>query len=155
MNTRFSAHSPAQAATDHADCPFFRRYGQHLPRGLRESARGLSWERFHDTYAPRTRPAALRCRRLPGGDSTVDAILRTDGGARSGTGSGPIGAATELLHSAGRRVEVLEFHQLRVAEGVATLLRTGTSLDSAGRWTFTLAQDSAESAVRALIGSTR
>ncbi len=138
------------------DDPFFARYGEHLPRGLRESARGLTWAEFCDAYGPShglTVEFLTWCR-TRGGSIEIELTLADDG-ARTGCaarGSGPISAATDLLYRRGLAIEAIEFHQLLVAEGVATFLRTVSPTSrTPARWSFAIAHDAVESAVRALI----
>ncbi|MDF0529532.1 alpha-isopropylmalate synthase regulatory domain-containing protein [Tsukamurella sp. 8F] len=139
------------------DCPFSNRYHQPLPRGLREAARGMSWEDFRDAYAPPADLAVdtMTCRHAPDGSVQLTVGLRRAGTRMHLTaeGAGPVAATTALLYRLGRPVEVLEFHQLAVAEGTATFLRTGDGRTGRQHWNFAIAHDPDESAARALVGA--
>ncbi|GAA4388562.1 alpha-isopropylmalate synthase regulatory domain-containing protein [Tsukamurella soli] len=136
--------------------PFADRFGESLPCGLRQSARGLTWPAFRDAYSL---PAdvtleSLTCRPRPGGAVEVTVTLTADGArtTATGRGTGPISAATDLLYQSGLDVEAVEFHQIHIAEGVATFIRSvSATRDTAARWSFAIAPDPGQSAVRALV----
>ncbi|NLZ58603.1 MAG: acetyl-CoA acetyltransferase [Corynebacterium sp.] len=114
----------------YADDPFRARFGFQLPRGLREEARGMEWRTFTSTYAP---TASLRINNLAsdsrrGGLYHYTAtLIENSGAARDSTeaeimATGPISACTNLLADAGRRVEILEFHQFDIFEASVTFI---------------------------------
>lgn len=116
-----------------ADDPFLARFGHKLPAGLRQEARGMQWRTFTATYAP---TADLRLQftsitRLPGSHQRYAATLtHTTTSGRTVTeteiiASGPMSAATHLLADAGRRVEVLSFHQFDIFESTVTFIYAG------------------------------
>ncbi|MDO4686102.1 MAG: acetyl-CoA acetyltransferase [Corynebacterium sp.] len=115
-----------------ADDPFRARFGHQLPRGLREEARGMEWRTFTATYAPSSalRIHHIESTKLRGNTYRFDATISD---SRSGTrttthqeieATGPISACTNLLADAGRRVEILEFHQFEIFEATVTFIFT-------------------------------
>ncbi|WJZ03716.1 hypothetical protein [Corynebacterium freiburgense] len=116
----------------YADDPFRARFGHQLPRGLREEARGMEWRTFTATYAPTSalRIHHIESTKLRGNTYRFNATI-TD--SRSGTrttsheeihATGPVSACTHLLANAGRRVEILEFHQFEIFEATVTFIYT-------------------------------
>lgn len=115
-----------------ADDPFRARFGHQLPRGLREEARGMEWRTFTATYAPASelRIHHIESTKLRGSTYRFTATI-TDSrdGSRTTThreirATGPISACTNLLADAGRRVEILEFHQFEIFEATVTFIYT-------------------------------
>ncbi len=114
----------------YADDPFRARFGFQLPRGLREEAHGMEWRTFTSTYAP---TGNLRINNLDsdsrrGGMFHYTAtLIENSNGERTSTdaeimATGPISACTNLLADAGRRVEILEFHQFDIFEATVTFI---------------------------------
>ncbi|MGP6174665.1 acetyl-CoA acetyltransferase [Corynebacterium sp. A21] len=106
--------------------------GHRLPRGLREEAAGMDWNLFTATYAPRAeiRLSHRDIEQLRGGlfrfhtdrthtSKTADA--HTD--QLEIIATGPTSACTSLLAEAGRRIEILNFHQLEIFEATATFIK--------------------------------
>lgn len=111
--------------------PFLARFGRRLPAGLREEAAGMTWRQFTQTYAP---DASLRLRlnegtKVPGFHHRYTATLTAAHGGmvhtEEITATGPAQAATQLLARAGRRVEMLSFHQFDIFESTVTFLLAG------------------------------
>ena len=44
----------------YSDDPFRARFGHRLPRGLRQEARGMNWQKFKDTYSPTNGPIQIK-----------------------------------------------------------------------------------------------
>ena len=115
-----------------SDDPFRSRFGHQLPPGLREEARGMQWRTFTATYSPASslRIHNIESQRLRAGRFHYTATLTsTDAGCRRSENKdiiamGPISACTNLLADAGRRVEILEFHQYEVFEATVIFIRT-------------------------------
>ena len=113
-----------------SDDPFRSRFGHQLPPGLREEARGMQWRTFTATYSPASslRIHNIESQRLRAGRFHYTATLTsTDAGCRRSENKdiiamGPISACTNLLADAGRRVEILEFHQYEVSVPPPNLL---------------------------------
>lgn len=116
----------------YADDPFRARFGHQLPRGLREEARGMEWRTFTTTYAPtgNLRISNLESEARRGGMFHFNATLINNcQGERTTTdahimATGPVSACTNLLADAGRRVEILEFHQFDIFEATVTFIYT-------------------------------
>ena len=114
----------------YADDPFRARFGFKLPRGLRDEARGMEWRTFTSTYAPtgNLRISNLESDSRRGGMYHYTAtIIGNSGSQRTTTDSeimatGPVSACTNLLADAGRRVEILEFHQFDIFEATVTFI---------------------------------
>ncbi|GAB3594440.1 hypothetical protein CFAEC_11860 [Corynebacterium faecale] len=114
----------------YADDPFRARFGFKLPRGLRDEARGMEWRTFTSTYAPtgNLRISNLESDSRRGGMNHYTAtIIENSGSQRTATESeimatGPVSACTNLLADAGRRVEILEFHQFDIFEATVTFI---------------------------------
>ncbi|MBD8030104.1 acetyl-CoA acetyltransferase [Corynebacterium gallinarum] len=114
----------------YAEDPFRARFGFKLPRGLREEARGMEWRTFATTYAP---TGNLRINNLEA-DSRRGGMYHFTATMIEGTGceristeteimaTGPVSACTNLLADAGRRVEILEFHQFDIFEATVTFI---------------------------------
>ncbi len=113
-----------------AEDPFRARFGQRLPMGMRQEARGMEWKNFIRTYAPGTiRVEAMRSERKSLGKhefSIAMTGLRADGqGTRvTITAMGASSAMTEILADHGYRVEMLEFHQFSIFEATVTFIYT-------------------------------
>lgn len=137
---------------------FAHRFAAELPRGLRERAGALTWERFVATYAPAgpVRLGSWECtddgrRRGPHQAGRFRAVLAV--GDRIGTSTaaatGPIAALGAMLHERGMPVEILNFHQLRAGGHTATFVRGGDG--ARDEWAAGFADDPTESALRAVI----
>lgn len=156
MNTQ-SAISATNANLHFAD-----RFGVPLPRGLREQAEQLSWERFVAGYGPVPGPVRLgqwNCldghrpsTRWGPQTRTYQATLAV--GDRIGTSTaaatGPVAALITMLYEQGIAVEMLRFHQCDCPQQTATFIQ-----GSDGRratWAMGMAPDPAFSALGAVIG---
>ncbi|KKC03671.1 homocitrate synthase [Mycobacterium nebraskense] len=137
---------------------FAEQFGAPLPRGLREHAGAMSWERFVATYAHTSGPIRLRnwvCtdtdRRLGPQVRNFRAMIAVGDRISTSTAAagGPIAALSAMLHEHGIPVEILEFHQLRSGGRTATFLRGSNG----GRveWAMGWSEDSTQSALRAVI----
>ncbi|ARU46783.1 acetyl-CoA acetyltransferase [Corynebacterium silvaticum] len=127
----YTPHSPIPSTTRvFADDPFRARFGHKLPSGLREEARGMQWRTFIAIYAPTSaiRVHITGTHKLRGNHNSYDIELQrnTTGGRITEThsivASGPIAACTQVLANAGRRVEILSFHQFEIFESTVTFL---------------------------------
>ncbi|ALC06804.1 hypothetical protein CDES_12280 [Corynebacterium deserti GIMN1.010] len=115
-----------------ADDPFRARFGHQLPRGLREEARGMEWRTFTNTYAPtgNLRISNIESEARRGGmfHYTATMVDNTNGQRTFEdiqiAATGPTSACTNLLADAGRRVEILEFHQFDIFEATVTFIYT-------------------------------
>ncbi|WP_080796746.1 acetyl-CoA acetyltransferase [Corynebacterium pacaense] len=136
--TEFRTGTPAPIQSEpriYADDPFRARFGHQLPRGLREEARGMEWRTFANTYAPtgNLRIAQLESTARRGGMfHFTAAMISTTGSERNTdsteiTATGPISACTNLLADAGRRIEILEFHQFDIFEATVTFIYAGNN----------------------------
>lgn len=133
----FHSFSTTQTTTQTtgSEDPLSSRFGsQHrLPRGLRDEAAGMDWKLFTATYAPLAdiRLNNLRLEKLRAGMFHFRAaMLHTSKTTEPRsefceiTSTGPAAACTSLLAEAGRRVEILKFHQLEIFEATATFIYT-------------------------------
>ncbi|OCB22586.1 homocitrate synthase [Mycobacterium malmoense] len=137
---------------------FAERFGVPLPRGLRERAAAMSWERFVATYAQPAGPVRLRnwactdADRRPGPQARgFRAMIAVGDRISSSTvaAGGPIAALSAMLHDRGVPVEILEFHQLRPGGDTATFVR-GTN-GARDEWAMGWSEDPTDSALRAVI----
>ena len=132
----FSCFHPAPAAPrptctrSLAEDPFLARFGHKLPAGLRNEAYAMQWRTFTATYAPATdlHLHFTDITKLRGSRLRFTATITSSSG-RSRTAqtteiiaSGAASAATQLLANAGRRVEILSFHQFEVFEATVTFI---------------------------------
>jgi hypothetical protein len=121
------------------------------PKALRAEAAGLTSAEFHSRYSAHGGPIRLG-EWSPAGARTAEftATLEFAGHLRTviATGS-PVAAMTSALYEEGYPVEILQFHQRRTAEGTATFVQCECN----GRrgWGAAIADDGAESTVRAMI----
>ncbi|MFP7365981.1 acetyl-CoA acetyltransferase [Corynebacterium callunae] len=112
--------------------PFQERFGHQLPRGLREEAHGMEWRTFINNYAPmgNLRINNLESQALRGGLFRFNATMITNSEQHRSTidaeiiATGPVSACTNLLADAGRRIEILEFHQFDIFEATVTFIYT-------------------------------
>lgn len=113
-----------------AEDPFRARFGQRLPAGMRQEARGMEWKDFIRTYAPASiRVEGLRVSKLSLGKHVFTLAmtgLRADGqGTRVEIEAmGASSAMTEILADHGFPVETLEFHQYSIFEATVTFVYT-------------------------------
>lgn len=113
-----------------AEDPFRARFGQRLPSGMRQEARGMEWKQFIATYAPSDiRVESLRSQRLRAGRYRYD--MRIIGLRGSGdntqvsiTSMGATSAMTHILADNGFNVEILAFHQYKIFEATVTFIYT-------------------------------
>ncbi|MDO4760668.1 MAG: acetyl-CoA acetyltransferase [Corynebacterium sp.] len=121
---------PKTTTRTFAEDPFFARFGHRLPAGLRDEARNMQWRTFMATYAPAPdmRLHLGEVTKLRGTHDEYHATLSTPTASGRKTielsiiASGPVSAATHLLADAGRRVEILSFHQYEIFESTATFI---------------------------------
>jgi hypothetical protein len=137
------------------------RFDVPLPRGLREQAEQLSWERFVAAYGHTPGPLRMGqwccldgerpAARLGPQGRTYQATIAV--GDRIGTctaaASGPLAALTTMLHEQGIALEMLGFHQLGCGEGTATFVHGSDGRGAA--WAMGLETDPAQSALSAVI----
>lgn len=137
---------------------FAQQFGAALPRGLRERAGAMTWERFVATYAPSPGPIRLgtwECtdtgRRLGPQARNFRAVIAV--GDRIGTSTaaagGPIAALGAMLHERGIGVEILSFHQLQSGARTATFVRGSDG--ARDEWAAGFSDDPTQSALRAMI----
>ncbi|RAU99685.1 homocitrate synthase [Mycobacterium colombiense] len=140
---------------------FGERFGVALPRGLREQADTMSWEGFVATYGPNTGPLRLGHWECADADRVATrlgpqardfrAVIAV--GDRISTltaaAAGPIAALTAMLHGCGMTVEIVRFHQMRSATGIATFIRGGDGART--EWAMGWSDDATQSALRAVI----
>ncbi|APT85516.1 acetyl-CoA acetyltransferase [Corynebacterium aquilae] len=107
-----------------ADDPFRARFGIQLPRGLREEAYGMDWRTFTATYSPASTVSIrhLESTRLRMGKFRFEADI--NGTHQEIIATGPVSACTHLLADAGRRVEILSFHQFDLFQATVTFIYT-------------------------------
>ncbi|WP_327114749.1 2-keto-3-deoxygluconate kinase [Nocardia sp. NBC_01730] len=121
------------------------------PKGLRAECTGLTSAEFHSRYCDHGGPIRLGDW-SPAGSRTAEftATLEFGGYPKTviATGS-PVAAMTSALYEEGYPVEILQFHQRRTAEGTATFVQC--ECDGRRGWGAALADDGAESTVRAMI----
>ncbi|WP_406816534.1 homocitrate synthase [Mycobacterium sp. M23085] len=140
---------------------FGERFGVALPRGLREQADTMSWKSFVATYGRNAGP--LRLGRWQCADEDR-AVARLGPQARdfraviavgdristvTAAAGGPIAALTAMLHERGITVEIVNFHQMRSATGVATFVRGSDGAHA--EWAMGWSADPTRSALRAVI----
>ncbi len=113
-----------------AEDPFRARFGQRLPSGMRQEARGMEWKKFISTYAPSAiRVEYMRSNRLRAGRHEFEMSisgLNPDGrGTQASiTAMGPSSAMTQILADHGYNVEILQFHQYDIFEATVTFIYT-------------------------------
>jgi hypothetical protein len=152
--------APTQSAT--SETPLFAaQFDAPLPRGLREEAETMSFDKFHTTYAATSGPVRL------GQWECTDAVrpaTRLGPQARHyratiaigdhistsmAAASGPVAALTAMLHDRGVAVELHEFHQISSDDGIATFVCGSDGC--ADEWAMGLSADATQSALRAMI----
>jgi len=158
--------TPLTASVGSSRCPvanawFADHFGTALPRGLRELADEMSWQRFVATYGHTAGPLRLghwACTdtqrptgRLGSQAHNFRAMIAV--GDRIGTStaaaSGPIAALTAMLHERGITVETLSFHQMRSEDYTATFIHGSDGVRA--EWAMGWSTDPTQSALRALI----
>lgn len=142
----------------YSDDPFRARFGHRLPRGLRQEARGMNWQKFKDTYSPTNGPVQIKNFEATRGTlgrwnfnadlSLTDKDGRTRTFTQEITAMGPVSACTNLLADAGYRVEIVEFHQFEIFEATATFVYAGHNNDHV--WTMGFGQTPEASVLSAL-----
>jgi hypothetical protein len=132
-----------------------------LPRGLREKARGMSWDGFLAAFGHSAGPLRLsqwectdpqRMSRCLGPQVRNFRATLTVGdqiGTAHAAASGPIAALTAMLYDRGIAMEMLNFHQSQMGRDTVTFIR-GT--DGVGdEWAMGWAEDATQSALRAMM----
>ncbi|OBF22628.1 homocitrate synthase [Mycobacterium kubicae] len=144
-----------------ANAWFEHRFSARLPRGLREQAEAMSWERFVTTFTPNTGPLRLGqwacidperpAGRLGPQARTYRAMIAVGDSISTSTAaaSGPVGALTAMLHDRGILLETLRFHQIQRFADTATFIY-GTN-GARAEWAAGWSADPTQSALRALI----
>ncbi len=140
-----------------ANAWFADHFGVALPRGLRELADDMSWERFIATYGHTAGPLriggwACTDTERPGPQARNFRAMIAVGdriSTSTAAASGPIAALTAMLHERGITVETLSFHQMRSEDYTATFIR-GTDGVRA-EWAMGWSKDPTQSALRAMI----
>ncbi|OBI33376.1 homocitrate synthase [Mycobacterium sp. E2238] len=150
--------SSDQAGQCAATAWFAQQFGAPLPRGLREKADAMSWERFVATYGHSAGPIRL------GNWACTDTHRRRGPQARhfratiavgdrietsAAAAGGPIAALSAMLHERGIPVEILKFHQLRSGGDTATFICGSNGARE--EWAMGWAGDPTQSALRAVI----
>jgi len=150
-----------QSATSAARLPFAAHIDAPVPRGLREEADAMSLEAFLDEYASSSGPLRLghwACTdadrpstRLGPQARNYQATLAVGDRISTSTAaaSGPVAALTAMLYERGIAVEMTAFHQLPAGDHTATFVRGSDGTHS--EWAMGLADDSTQSALRAVI----
>jgi hypothetical protein len=137
---------------------FAKQFGGPLPRGLRDQAGAMSWERFVATYGHRAGPirlgnwACTDTHRRPGPQArNFRATIAVGDRIETSTAAacGPIAALSAMLHERGIPVEILKFHQLRSGRDTATFVRASNG--ARDEWAMGWSEDPTESALRAVI----
>jgi hypothetical protein len=121
------------------------------PRGLRAESAGLTPAQFYDRYCEHAGPVKL-CGWAPVGHPHADftATLEFADHLRTVVSAGnPVAALTSALYDEGYPVEILQFHQRRTDGGTATFVQC--EFNGRCGWGAAIADDSAESTVRAMI----
>ncbi|WP_067546089.1 alpha-isopropylmalate synthase regulatory domain-containing protein [Nocardia crassostreae] len=119
------------------------------PASLRAESTGLTPAEFYDRYCDHAGPIKLgewtHCRA-----ADFTATLEFSGHLRTVTASGsPVAALTSALYDEGYPVEILQFHQRRTEYGTATFVQC--EFNGRRGWGAAIADDGAESTVRAMI----
>lgn len=140
---------------------FGERFGVALPRGLREKADAMSWERFVATYGRSAGPLRLghwECTDFARGATPLGrqarnfkAVIAVGDSISTATAAagGPIAALTAMLHERGITVEIVKFHQMRSATGIASFIRGSDGART--QWAMGWSDDPTQSALRAVI----
>ncbi|OBG63468.1 homocitrate synthase [Mycobacterium sp. E3339] len=136
---------------------FARQFGAALPRGLRERAGAMTWERFVATYGPAgpVRLGTWECtdtdRRVGPHARNFRAVIAVGDRIATSTAAagGPIAALGAMLHERGMSLEILNFHQLQSGGRTATFVRGGDG--ARDEWAVGFSDDPTESALRAMI----
>ncbi|MEV6322135.1 2-keto-3-deoxygluconate kinase [Nocardia sp. NPDC051787] len=121
------------------------------PKSLRAESGGLTSAEFHRRYCEHNGPIRLGDW-SPAGSRTAEftATLEFAGHLRTVVAAGsPVAALTSALYDEGYPVEILQFHQRRTASGTATFVQC--ECDGRRGWGAAIADDGAESTVRAMI----
>jgi hypothetical protein len=140
---------------------FGARFGVALPRGLREQADIMSWESFVAIYGRNAGPLRLghwecadsdrAATRLGSQARDFRAVIAVGDhiSTLSAAAGGPIAALTAMLHERGVSVEIVKFHQMRSAIGVATFIRGSDGART--EWAMGWSDGPTQSALRAVI----
>ncbi|QLY33762.1 alpha-isopropylmalate synthase regulatory domain-containing protein [Nocardia huaxiensis] len=119
------------------------------PKSLKAESTGMTPAEFYDRYCGHAGPIKL-------GEYThrraaeFTATLEFAGHLRTVTATGsPVAALTSALYDEGYPVEILQFHQRRTESGMATFVQC--EFNGRRGWGAAIADDSAESTVRAMI----
>ncbi|MTJ62505.1 2-keto-3-deoxygluconate kinase [Nocardia seriolae] len=119
------------------------------PASLRAECIGLSPAEFHDRYCEPNGPVKLSDW-TPSGHRAGTATLEIADHLRTVTAAGsPVAALTSALYDEGYPVEILQFHQRRTEDGTATFVQC--EFNGRRGWGAALADDPAESTIRAMI----
>ncbi|MET9217057.1 MULTISPECIES: 2-keto-3-deoxygluconate kinase [Mycobacteriales] len=118
------------------------------PKGLRAETDNLTPTEFLDRYTRIEGPITLREFTCSGTDFT--ATLEFADHLRTVIAAGsPVAAMTSALYDEGYPLEILQFHQRRTAEGIATFVLC--EFNGKRGWAAAMRADAAESSVRAMI----
>ncbi|GAB2555828.1 alpha-isopropylmalate synthase regulatory domain-containing protein [Nocardia heshunensis] len=119
------------------------------PASLRTECTGLTPAEFYDRYCEPTGPVKLSDW-TPIGDRAGTATLEIADQLRTVVATGsPVAALTSALYDEGYPVEILQFHQRSTADGMATFVQC--EFNGRRGWGAALADDTAESTIRAMI----
>ncbi len=129
------------------------RFARPLPTGLRDEARGMSWQRFTDEYAAPgtvrlgswsvvpTRGDLVECRATI---AVADRIMSC-----GATAAGPLGAMTSILGDLGVPIQIDRLHQRELDGTFATFLLCANDWRRA--WSYGEGATGDEAAIAALI----
>ncbi|MEC3919882.1 2-keto-3-deoxygluconate kinase [Nocardia sp. CDC160] len=119
------------------------------PASLRAECTGLTPAQFHNRYCEPTGPVKLSDW-SPIGHRAGTATLEIADRLRTVVATGsPVAALTSALYDEGYPVEILQFHQRRTEDGMATFVQC--EFNGRRGWGAALAEDAAESTIRAMI----
>ncbi|WP_054811401.1 alpha-isopropylmalate synthase regulatory domain-containing protein [Nocardia arizonensis] len=121
------------------------------PKSLRAETSGLTPAEFYDRYCAQSGSIRLSEWSLGQGAERTATLEFADHLRSVATTGSPVAALTSALYDEGYPVEILQFHQRRTADGTATFVRC--EFDGRRGWGAALADDGAESTVRAMISS--
>lgn len=121
----------------------------------------MSWESFVATYRGTTGPLRLGPWECIGADRATArmgpevrdfrAVIAVGDRISTATAAagGPVAALTAMLHERGITVEIVQFHQMRSATGIATFIRGSDGLHA--EWAMGWSDEPTQSALRAVI----
>ena len=128
MTTLFDHRSPTTCAS--------ARFGGPLPRAVRADADALTWEAFLDAYAPTSGTRLGSWHATPARNDLTEYHATIAAGERiwsmRESATGPLAAATAMLHATGTCVEITGLHQQRI--GTQTVMLVEVERDGRRAW---------------------